>query len=280
MLMKNIANRINLSRIKSLILLTIVSCGYASISEASLMIKPTRVVMDERNRSAEVTLLNNSSTTKTYRILWEEKSQSESGAYGALDEYEFASSQFIRHSPKKVTIKPGEYQKIKLRVRMPRDLSDGEYRSHLLMKVTEDNVDFEKYIGDEKVKGTSAIIIPRLSFSIPVLVRKGKVDTEAKVAAITVVKNNDGKESVRVSLQHQGDYSTFGNLIAYMKSQSGNVAPIGEANNIALFRGTALRNVDIPLQVSSIPKGAVVQVLYQGDDEFEGQILGKAAIRH
>ena len=53
---------------------------YSNIAQASLMIKPTRVVMDERNRSAEVTLLNNSSTTKTYRILWEQKSQKENGA--------------------------------------------------------------------------------------------------------------------------------------------------------------------------------------------------------
>ena len=253
---------------------------YSNIAQASLMIKPTRVVMDERNRSAEVTLLNNSSTTKTYRILWEQKSQKENGAYGKLEDYEYSASNFIRHSPRKVTIKPGEYQKIKLRVKMPRELADGEYRSHLLMKVTEDNVDFSKYIGDEEVKGTSAIIIPRLSFSIPVLVRKGKIDTKADITSITVTKNNEGNNIVKVDLAHGGNFSSFGSLAAYMKTPSGNVVPIGEANNIALFRGTSKRTVDIPLQVPSIPKGAVVQVLYKGDDEFDGQILGKAAIRH
>ena len=254
--------------------------GLTNLTHASLMIKPTRVVMDERNRSAEVTLLNNSSTTKTYRILWEEKKQKLNGAYGGLDEYEFSASQFIRHSPRKVTIKPGEYQKIKLRVRMPKDIENGEYRSHLLMKVTEDNVDFSKYIGDDRPKGASAIIIPRLSFSIPVLVRKGKLETQSDITSITVTKNNEGKDILRVGIAHEGLFSSFGNLTAYMKTPTGKTQEVGIANNIALFRGTDKRMVDIPLQIPSVPKGAVVQVLYKGEDEFEGQILGKAAIRY
>ena len=262
------------------IILLLALCGLSNLAQASLMIKPTRVVMDERNRSAEVTLLNNSTTTKTYRILWEEKSQKVSGAYKKLENYEFSASTFIRHSPRKVTIKPGEYQKIKLRVKMPRDLADGEYRSHLLMKVTEDNVDFSQYMNGKEVKGTSAIIIPRLSFSIPVLVRKGKLETKSDITSITLTKNKEGKDIIKADLAHTGDFSSFGNVSAYMKTQSGKAQKIGEANNIALFRGTAKRTIEIPLQVTSIPKGAIIQVLYKGDDEFEGQILGKAAIRH
>ncbi|MDZ7923757.1 MAG: hypothetical protein U5M23_06785, partial [Marinagarivorans sp.] len=69
-------------------------------------------------------------------------------------------------------------------------------------------------------------------------------------------------------------------LYAYMKVGSGATEEIGKSHNIALFRETSQRIVNIPLQVQDIPRGAVVQVLYKGDDEFEGKVLGKAAIRY
>ena len=56
---------------------------------------------------------------------------------------------------------------------------------------------------------------------------------------------------------------------------------IGETHNIALYRETGLRKVTIPLQhVDSVPAGALIQVVYEGDGEFEGQQLGTAAFTY
>lgn len=252
----------------------------SSSASANLLIKPFRVVMDEKNRTAEVTLLNNSDSTKTYNIGWVEKQQSPEGGYIDLeDETPLSASPYIRHSPRKVTIKPKEYQKIKLRLKMPANMKSGEYRSHLMMKVVE-SAQPKPVVEDEPTKGMKIQIIPQLSFSIPVMIRKGASNTASEIKAISVVKDDKNMPQIDVLLQHSGDYSSYGSLYAYMKVGGGKTQEIGEAHNIAIFRETSARKARIKLQVPQIPKGAVVQVLYKGDDEFEGKILGKAAIRY
>ena len=250
----------------------------AQLTYASLMIKPSRVVLDERNRTTEVTLLNSSDTTKVYHIEWEEKKQTTAGSYIDVDSStnEFKASSMISHSPRKVTIKPGEYQKIKLRADIPRDLAEGEYRSHLLMRVVNDEV----APTDDGAKGQKLVIIPLLSFTIPVMVRKGPPKTTSEITSIQQKINKDGQKQLQVNLKHQGDYSSYGNLYAYMKVGTSSTEKIGEIHNIALFRETSQRIVNIPLHTQDIPKGAIIQVLYKGEDEFEGKILGKAAMRY
>lgn len=252
---------------------------FTSSTHASLMIKPSRVVLDERTRSAEVTLLNSSDRTKEYHIEWQEKKQTTSGSYVDIDisDNPFPASQFIRHSPRKVTIEPGKYQRIKLRLRLPGNTPAGEYRSHLLMRVVNDvtPADFEA----NKKEGQTLNIIPLLSFSIPVMVRVGKLDTTTEITSIAV-KDDEDRKQLQVSVSHDGMHSSFGNLYAYMKVGNGKVTKIGEKHSIALFRETKNRITNIPIKIPEIPPGAIVQVLYQGEDEFEGQILGKAAIRY
>lgn len=249
-----------------------------NLANASLLIKPFRAVLNEKTRTAEITLLNNSKETKTYNILWEDKIQTPQGGYENIENYQFSASEFIRHSPRKVTIAPGEYQKIKLRLRMPKDLPEGEYRSHLMMKAVANSHLPE--IDDSNTKGMKMVIYPQLSFTIPIMVRKGKLETSASINSIEVEQGKDNKPALNVQLSHTGDYSSYGSLFAYMKMGNSKVEQIGEAHNVALFRETKKRKANIQLQIPSIPKGAVVQVLYKGADEFEGKILDKAAIRY
>lgn len=246
------------------------------------MIKPSRVVFDENKKSAEVTLLNSSESTKVYHILWEEKRQKTNGSYVNIDmsANDFPASTLIRHSPRKITIKPGEYQKIKLRAKIPEDLTPGEYRSHLMMKVVNDLDDPTAKAKNGGQKGAQIVITPRISFTIPIMIRKGPLDTQTEITRISV-NDKKPKKSIDVTLEHEGKFSSYGNLYAYMKADSeAKVIKIGESHNIALFRETKQRIANIPLQIPDIPRGAVVQVLYKGEEEFEGEILGKAAIRY
>ncbi|OUR90581.1 hypothetical protein A9Q81_19040 [Gammaproteobacteria bacterium 42_54_T18] len=254
---------------------------FASQVQASLMITPTRVVLDERNRTADVTLLNTTTTTNVYRIQWQQKAQTAQGGYIDLETHTDAdhiASDMLRHSPRKVTIGPGKYQRIKLRLRLPADLPDGEYRSHLLMKVVDTGVTTDGVVSEGK--GAKLMLIPRLSFSIPIMVRKGQNNSTTGIASLELNTQED-KPKLMVDVTHQGDFSSYGILTVYMKANdSSPVEKIGEAHNIALFRETALRKASIPLQIDQVPAGAVVQVVYDGDDEYEGQQLGTAAFTY
>lgn len=51
----------------------------AAQSQANLLISPTRVVFDERQRNAKVFLINNSQEYKTYRLSFKEKLRCQRG---------------------------------------------------------------------------------------------------------------------------------------------------------------------------------------------------------
>ena len=197
-------------------------CFLTIQAQASLMITPTRVVMDEKHRSAEVTLLNNSNTTKVYRIHWVEMRQTENGGYEPVESPvagDFIASTMIRHSPRKVTIEPKKYQRIKLSLRMPANLPDGEYRSHLKMKVTDTGVTAEDipYGGE----GQQMRLIPKLSFAIPIIVRKGVVNTEAAIERVGLDDKDPEKLKLNVDISHKGAFSSYGKLFAYMRGRGG-----------------------------------------------------------
>ena len=116
---------------------------FSAQAQAVLMITPFRVVLDEKTRTAEVTLLNTTEQTNVYRMSWQDKEQTGLGRYINVEmpeENNHGVSEMVRQSPRKVTIEPGKYQRIRLRLRMPSDLPDGEYRSHLVMKMVDEDI--------------------------------------------------------------------------------------------------------------------------------------------
>jgi len=266
-----------------------VSTFLSTALRADLMVSPTRAVLDERNRSTQITLLNTTSETRTYQIEWQELRQTEIGTYEVIREpgpqFHIASP-MLRHSPRRVTIAPGSYQRIRLRLRAPADLADGEYRSHLLMKrVANSDVQGLNMSGGSPGEKMSIQFHVNLSFSIPVIVRKGLPSNENAVTSVTMAEDDtrsgEKKPSMMVQLSHKGVFSSFGSVLIYMQAQTdAEVETIGMANNVALFRETSSRKIAVPLQVTTIPTGALIKVEYRGREEYEGQLLGESVFRY
>ena len=255
-------------------------------AHANLMITPTRVVFDDKTKSGVVTLLNSTKKTKTYRIELVNKLQNSAGEYvdiSADASYPGKSAvDFLRYSPRVVTIEPGKYQKIKLRLRMPAALPEGEYRTHLAMRVIDNDVQLPDSSASSNDDGMRAAIIPRVSFSIPLIVRHGETGLQTEIKNVELLKPEDAKAKPRLAVEiaRSGNSSSFGLMNAYMKAPNSNqVQKIGQLNNVAVFTEIDSRLVRIPLWVDKIPNNAIVQVMYEGEDEYEGRTLGQAAFR-
>ena len=102
-----------------------------------LLISPVRVVLEGRQRSAELTLVNRGEETMTYRVEFENRRMLEDGRFeSALEarEGELFADSMIRYAPRRITLEPGSPQTIRVLLRKPSDLAEGEYRSHLLFR--------------------------------------------------------------------------------------------------------------------------------------------------
>ncbi len=107
-----------------------------------LLVAPTRVVLDGA-RGTEVILNNIGSQTATYRISLELRRMN---ADGSLDELDAASPNdhdattlgMISYAPRKVVLPPNQPQAIRIGIRAPAGLPDGEYRAHMLFRAIPD----------------------------------------------------------------------------------------------------------------------------------------------
>ena len=95
-----------------------------------LLVAPTRVVLDG-DRGTEVILNNIGSETATYRISLELRRMTADGRLEEVseeqaNEIEHAAKAMIRYAPRRVTLPPNQPQAIRLGVRAPEGLPDGE----------------------------------------------------------------------------------------------------------------------------------------------------------
>jgi len=180
-------------------------------SQAELSINPHRLVLEETDRAATVTLLNRGADQETYRIYWVYRRMTESLGVEAAANAEEAgvadAAAIIRYAPRQVTLNPGESQTVRLLVRRPSDLADGEYRAHLMFR-REPNL-----VTSHTTGGSELSLNVHLAYgiTIPVIVRHG--DEEPTVAELRGELNASG-ENLRVSLLRRGAHSLYGRLQA------------------------------------------------------------------
>lgn len=247
-------------------------------ASANLLINPTRVQFNPGDRSDEVTLINTSQMTTTYRLEWAEKRAKAGGGYHELNAAEAAqfptASKMLRFSPRQVTLKAGERQTIKLAVRRPAGLATGEYRSHLLFKALPPPQE-EKAPDD-----ISLAVNIVLSFAIPVVVREGDVQYHIDMNSASLSFNPGTKESsVIVDMSRTGIHSTLGNIVAYWTPAGGQEKEIARVNEYSFWPELDRTNTPL-ISVGSdfAPSDGKLRIIYEGIKDFRGVVFFEKTI--
>jgi len=258
---------------KKILLLIISSiCLFSSfISYANLLISPTRIVFEERQRIAKVIVVNNSEEYKTYRLEWQEKKARTYGGYTDLKSTEVnpsAISGLVRLSPSQIRLAPGERQVIKVALRKPRDLQDKEYRSHLVFKALPNEAD--------KKAGFGIRLDLILSYSIPVIFRKGSTEPVVKFTKVSIEKNKK-QPSLAMTLNRSGNFSSFGKIEVFLKEYGSNKErKIAMLNDFSIYPELNKAALSLPLfQGETLAKKGQLRIVYSGLNEYQGVIFNE-----
>jgi len=247
-----------------------------------LVVSPTRVVLEGRTRSAQLGLVNKGSETATYRITVINMRMSPDGSMTEIAEPEqgqaFADRLF-RYSPRQVTLEPGASQAIRLLLRVPKDLPDGEYRSHMMMRAV------PKDIGQsvEKPAGNAASVqlIPVFGIAVPIIVRHGKVDYEMTVSDLKFIHadQKDQLNKIRFNLNRTGNRSSYGDLTATVTA-GGKEYVLSQIMRLAVYTPNPSRTVEMVLRVPEGVKlsGNTLKVAYKSTPEEGGKVLAEQSI--
>ncbi|MCB9982585.1 MAG: molecular chaperone [Rhodospirillales bacterium] len=235
-------------------------CFLSFAAKADLTITPTRIVFEDRDRFKEVTLVNSGKETKTYDVSWQFYKMLEDGpsamelVEGPLTDFDL--SQYIVFTPRRMTLAPGATQKIRLALRRPAEIADGEYRAHLRFRGERN----EEKISQSKSSGTqSAAVKVNVSYSIPVIFRAGTPNVSAKIENVTFQRNpnNDMLEAVVTITKSPEPYGVLGHM--YIYDQTNKV--IGEIGNAHIFPEISKRVIRVPLIDESNLKGGNIRIV-------------------
>lgn len=257
-----------------------------SYAAGQLMIAPTRVVFEGRDRSAQINVMNTGNATETYRISFVEKRMSESGDFITIEKAETGerfASKMIRYSPRQVVLPPGKSQTIRLMLRRPKNISEGEYRSHLyfqnIPKNSAKNVD--QLVSDSN-KQVKIELTPIVGITIPVIVRHGKTSEKSSLQAMKLVKPNDKDPRTKLVFQinREGNQSSYGDLTATYIPDDGNKKILGRANGVAVYLPNSHRKVQMLLNLAegqSLRKGKILMT-YRERPEDGGALLASTEL--
>ena len=240
-----------------------------------LLVAPTRIVLDGP-RGAEVVLNNIGAEPATYRISLELKRMREDGT---LEEVpvenatpgERATLDMLFYSPRRVTLPPNQPQTIRLGVRPPEGLPDGEYRAHLLFRAVPDAVPVAPSNG-EPPRGVSISLTPIYGVTIPVIIRQGTLQATTALANPRLVPG-EPNPTLQFDLSRTGNRSVYGEILV-VRQGSGEV--LMQARGVAVYTERDHRTVALPLtpEQAAAMRGPVT-VRYVEDRDVGGATLAE-----
>jgi len=249
-----------------------ISSAPVQAAGGDLLVAPTRIVLDGK-RGTEIILNNIGSEPATYRISLELRRMTADGRLDVItpeqaNEIEKAAKAMIRYAPRRVTLPPNQPQAIRLGIRPPQDLPDGEYRAHLLFRaipkvraVTEQS---------SPTGGFSISLTPIYGITIPVIIRQGNLQATAGIANARIEQTEYGKAFV-FDLSRAGNRSTYGEIRVLKQGQS---KPVLVARGIAIYPEISGRSVSLPIpdEVAAELNGAITVEYYEPENSGGGLI--------
>jgi P pilus assembly chaperone PapD len=245
-------------------------------AQGDLLVAPTRVVINGSG-GAEVVLSNIGDKPATYRISLELRRMDETGDFDEVAEVdantgERAALDMIRYAPRRVTLLPGQPQAVRISVRPPEGLPDGEYRVHMNFRAVPTADPVEAGAADPaQAAGVSIKLIPVYGITIPVFVRKGRLEGKATLGAAQLVRTDSGA-FVELDMGRSGTRSVYGEIIG--KDAQGK--QVFSIRGVAIYSEVTRRKARIPVNPEQIARlTGRIKIEYRELPENGGALLAE-----
>lgn len=281
----NIMAKSGLVAFLSILLLLAAGISQAQAA-ANLMVTPTRIVFDQRDRTAQVTLMNTGTETGSFRISFTRQKMTETGQFITIegDEPGLYADTMVRYSPRQITLPPGQSQVVRLMLRKPRELEDGEYRSHMLFqalpKPSKSSIENVLSTDTDEIK---VEIIPIVGISIPVIVLQGKLESNATLSNARIIPADESKPArIALEIHRTGNRSSYGDFRATFTPKGGLPVVVALANGVAVYTPNAMRQFEIPLNTSpdfSLAGGTLRIVYLESGKDVKTGLLAETSLQ-
>lgn len=250
----------------------------------ALRITLKRIIFEEGRRAEVITIINNTADPQTYRLGWSHFRMSMDKGLTAVPDDQLTGDikpvvDMVRFAPRRFTVAPGSSQQVRMMLRMPADLPDGEYRSHFSVQPEADvEKDRAKAIKRNKAHGSSGGVSMTMlaGVTMPVIVRKGNLTADVSLVDFDAV-GSGGFITTQFSLMRSGDRSVYGDLYFTCNPEGGSY-PLKELRGIAIYTEVEQRNFSFRIEKPlDRPPCRALSVSFTEVDGFVGAPSGVLA---
>jgi fimbrial chaperone protein len=244
---------------------------------ASLMLNPHSLIFTDKSRSQVVNVVNRGDRTGVFTVRWIDHFMSDEGKLSTWKGGEpspWSLKPHVRFSPRRVTLKPGESQVIRIALKKSSDkIPAGEFFSHLNVLTLNNNLE-ESLREKRQPKNTSSkiSISTRSGISIPVIWRH----TNEKSKAQVVIKSVDSVGNlIELDLIRGGSVSTRGYVHIVHKNNSTQkqlITPLP----IVIYANLEKRSLSVPLE--EVPMEGEIHVYYSKELEDLDHLFGESKV--
>jgi hypothetical protein len=191
---------------------------------AQIVVSPTRVILANRETSRELTIRNDGSEpievdVRVYFGLWgcDSIGTSTLDTVGTTATQALSCHTWAKIFPRHFTLDPQTFQRVRLLVSPPADLSDGEYLARLL--VTSQRVALPR-TGNSDAAATAITtqLSTRLNQSFAIIYRKGAVSTGLRIDSALCMRR-DTSSMLLVDISPLGNAAYRGTITALLVSE-------------------------------------------------------------
>ncbi|MDA8134413.1 MAG: fimbria/pilus periplasmic chaperone [Desulfobacteraceae bacterium] len=221
--------------------------------DTAVLMAPTRVVFEGRTRATTVKLINPNKTPQTYQISLISIRMDEYGARTeALEpnEAELFARSMVQFSPKRATLAPQGWQTVRVMVRKPADLPEGEYRAQLKVSPVPGEKAPDSRENTEKIAINIDIVF---HVSIPIIIRHGKVDAAVAPLAPRLITRDQG-HFLETRIERSGAASVFADVKAFFTplDRPGQRIPVGEVKGISIYAQNPDQTIYLPVKDKNV----------------------------
>lgn len=260
---------------------------------ADLNVSPKRVVFSSDMRSAAIYIFNRGADQATYSVSLTDRVMTPDGQVRAISDPEVAAQAaafiaklpsaqpMLTFTPRRVTLRPGQSQVVRLRALRPPEMTLPEYHTHLTVTTTPgaDTGETVEEAASGAARGVVAKINTLFSISIAVIVRQGPVDVQGALdrASVSLRTAADGRRTAFISVDvlRKGANSLFGDLEVREAKAPKSAAPLGVLMGVGVYTEVERRAVEIPL-TRIPPQGAPLEIVFKDDDTKPAAVLARA----
>ncbi len=253
-----------IKRNKYFLILTTIFILLLSIQSAMasriLYVAPQRVVIESNKNTSTVNIMNQSDKKRAYNISLIDSVMLENGTTKRVDTFEYSTKRMLRYVPRSVVLEPGERQVVRVMVRRPKDLPDGDYHSHILFR--EDTLKSE----NTNKEGTdlSFEVGAQYGLAIPVIVQHGKIESSMSIAGIN--KEASTLKNIVVTFSRTGNAESASYLRVF-KIISGEKKEISPAFWVRMYREVNEVTRSVPVLKDMEAKGELIFELYKNSSQ-------------